>query len=218
MSNTAIVIGATGVVGHELVTQLAQAKHIDRVRSLTRRPVEYPPPLQERVDNHVIDFAQPAATADLFKGDLLFSCLGTTLKQAGSVAAQRQVDLEYQYECAALAAQQGVKHYFLVSSSGANRRSPFAYPKMKGELEHAVQQLPFTSITILQPSLLLGQRQDHRPAEVAAAKLLPILTRLPGLNKYRPITGAQVAERLVQESKHSSTGSKTISLEQIFTR
>jgi len=210
---TAIVVGGTGLVGRELVTQLAGAEYIKTVRSLTRRPIEYDNP---KIQNHVIDFDHITPHQSLFTGQLMFSCLGTTKKSAGSVAAQRRVDFDYQFACAELARQQGVRHYLLVSSSGANRHSPLAYPKMKGELEHAVKQLGFDRLTILQPSLLLGERDERRVGEEFAALLLPTLTKLPGLRKARPISGSQVAKRLVLESKTTQPGERVLSLEQIF--
>ena len=216
MTNTnkiAIVIGGTGVVGRELVQQLAAADFITEVGSLTRRPIEYS---DSKISNHVIDFDQLDQHADLFKGDLFFSCLGTTKKAAGSIAAQRRVDLDYQLDCAKLAKSNGVTHYLLVSSSGANRHSLLAYPKMKGQLEHGVKQLGFDRVTILQPSLLLGEREDSRLGEEIGAVVLPLLTLLPGLSKARPIRGDQVAQRMVEEAATNGAGVETLTLDQIF--
>ncbi|NND80968.1 MAG: NAD(P)H-binding protein [Gammaproteobacteria bacterium] len=213
MSKTAIVIGGTGVVGREVVEQLATAPHIDKVVSLARRSVENTSP---RVINHQIDFDNLAAHAQLFQGVFFFSCLGTTLKQAGSIEAQRRVDLDYQYQCAELAAAQGCAHYLLVSSSGANRHSPLAYSKMKGELEHRVKQLPFESVTIMQPSLLLGERSEKRTGEELAAAIMPALCKLPGLRKMRPIRGDEVARKMVAVSADPRGGVTTYSLDEIF--
>lgn len=201
------------MVGREAVNQLADADHIDKVINLTRRPVPHD---SAKVSNQVIDFENLPAHAGHFSGDMLFSCLGTTLKQAGSVRAQRKVDLDYQYECAKLAAEQGVNHYFLVSSSGANRHSPLAYPKMKGELEARVKELPFESVTIFQPSLLLGERDEQRLGEEIAAKILPTLCKLPGLRKMRPITGVQVARKMVAVSERPKAGVTTYALDELF--
>lgn len=209
----AVVIGGTGVVGRELILQLAQADHIKEIVSLTRRRVNYD---LNKVTNKVIEFENLDAFKTHFRGDLFFSCLGTTKKIAGSVMAQRRVDLDYQLECAAQAKQQGVQHCLLVSSSGANRHSWLAYPKMKGELEYAVKQLEFARLTILQPSLLLGHRDERRTGEDLAAVVLPLLTKLPGLGKARPISGVEVARRLVAESRESEPGLTTLTLDQIF--
>jgi len=213
MNKTAIVIGATGLIGKELVTQLSHAEHISKVISITRKAVEYS---SNNIDNHVVDFDDLGRVAILFKGDMLFSCLGTTAKQAGSIHAQRVVDLEYQYKAAELAASQGVTDYFLVSSSGANQRSLSAYFKMKGELEARVKKLNFQSVYIFQPSLLLGKRTKPRFAEGIASKFLPTLCQLPGLKRYRPIYGAQVAAKMVSVSRQPKGGITVIKLDDIF--
>src|SRR5690606_30813412 len=114
MPSTAIVLGATGLVGRTLVQQLTLAPHVDRLVSVTRRPVEYESP---QVVNRVVDFDHVDDFASVFDGHWLFSALGTTRKQAGSIDAQRIVDVDYQFNAAQLAAMNGVQHYLLVSSS-----------------------------------------------------------------------------------------------------
>ena len=198
MKQTAIVIGATGLVGRALVAQLAQSNEVERILTLTRRAVRYDSP---KVQNHVVDFADLSRYRELFQGDVLFSCLGTTLKQAGSIAAQRVVDVDYQFAAAQLAAQQGVRHYVLVSSSGADARSRNAYLQMKGELEQKISALPFERISIVQPSLLLGERPEHRVGEQLGAWLLPLICKIPGLQRYRPIRGEQVAAKMIRISQ-----------------
>lgn len=213
MEKTAIVTGATGLVGQSLVDQLAAADHISRIIMLTRRPVET---MSEKVQNHVIDFEQPEENVSLFKGDFLFSCLGTTRKKAGSVSAQRRVDLDYQYQIARLASEQGVGHYLLVSSSGANSGSRNAYLQMKGELEDKILALPFERISIFQPSLLLGNRPEFRLGEILGSRVLPALTKIPGLQRYRPIRGEQVAGKMVQVSRHPGQSREWFRLDEIF--
>ena len=213
MDQTAIVIGATGLVGSALVDQLSGAHHIARIITLTRRP---DPRNSEKVENHVVDFNRLADHADLLKGDLLFSCLGTTRKQAGSIQAQRRVDLDFQLEAAQRAAAQGTAHYLLVSSSGANARSKSPYLQMKGELEEKVMGLGFKRISIFQPSLLLGSRPETRFGETMGAWLLPLVCRLPGLRRYRPIRGGQVAARMVQVSQASGPPVERFALDQVF--
>jgi len=132
LDKTAIVIGATGLVGQALVDHLAEADHICKIITLTRTPAKHPSP---KVFNQVVDFEHLEDYAESFNADLLFSCLGTTLKQAGSLAAQRKVDLDYQFKAAQIAVNNGVEHYLLVSSSGANEESNSPYLKMKGVLE-----------------------------------------------------------------------------------
>ena len=127
MNNVAIIIGATGLVGSALVKKLAGAEHVEKIITLTRRPVNH---TSSNVENHVVNFDQLEDDTALFKGDFLFSCMGTTRSKAGSIAAQREVDLEYQFKAAQLAAQNGVPHYLLISSSGANDKSNNPYLKI----------------------------------------------------------------------------------------
>lgn len=139
MGKTAIVIGVTGLVGSALVDHLADADHSDKVIMFTRRPVKHS---SIKVFNQVVDFDSLEDFASLLSSDYLFSCLGTTRKQAGSIKAQRKIDLDYQFNAARLAADNGVHHYLLVSSSGADEKSSNPYLQMKGELEQRVQSLP----------------------------------------------------------------------------
>jgi uncharacterized protein YbjT (DUF2867 family) len=213
LSKTAIVLGATGLVGRSLVEQLARAAPIGRVVTITRRPAE---PLSTNVTNHVVDFERLDAYAALFAADYLFSSLGTTRRQAGSIEAQRQVDLEYQFAAAQLAARSGVGHYLLVSSTGANAGSSNPYLKMKGELEQRVLQLPFERISIFQPSVLAGRRAHARAAEQLGGFMLHGLRFIPGLRRYRPIRGEQVAEKMIAVGLSPGPSRQWLRLDEVF--
>ena len=213
MDNVALVVGATGLVGRALTDKLGRAGHIKAVVTLTRRPA---PHVSSKVSNHIVDFDRLEDDAALFQAELLFSCLGTTRRQAGSIDARRKVDLDYQYRVARLAAEHGVRHYLLVSSSGANAESRNPYLQMKGELERKVQKLPFERISIFQPSLLLGKRPELRLAEKLGSLLLPILCILPGLRRYRPIRGEAVAAKMVQVSRQPGPPREWFRLDEIF--
>lgn len=213
MNKTAIVIGATGLVGRALVDQLVDAVHIGKVVTLTRRPAEHS---SSKVFNHVVDFDYLEKYSELFDGDILFSCLGTTRKQAGSIAAQRVVDLDYQYTAAKIASKKGVNHYLLVSSSGANEQSKSPYLKMKGELEEKVKVLSFKRISLFQPSLLIGQRAEFRVAEKIGSWLMVTLCTLPWLRRFRPITGEQVAAKMALESQQSDPSMVVLRLDELF--
>ena len=210
---TAIVLGSTGLVGRNLVKILSHCSEIDKVVAISRRHVDYS---SSKVVNRVIDFENLNDYSDVLKGDLLFSCLGTTLKQAGSVAAQRVVDLNYQLRVAQIAAKNDIGHYLLVSSSGANSNSKSAYFKMKGELEDAVKTLGFKRVSIFQPSLLLGERDHFRLGEVIGAFIMPALTAIPGLKRYKPIEGKQVAEKMLQVSLSAGDKLETFTLDAVF--
>lgn len=214
MGKTAIVIGATGLVGRALTDQLTDAPHISRVVTLTRRSAHHSSP---KICNNVVNFDRLKDHASLFEADIMFSCLGTTRSKAGSIDAQRRVDLDYQYEAAQLAVGNGVRHYLLVSSSRAHADSGNAYLKMKGELEKRVQTLPFERISIFQPSLLTGPRPELRMGEKTLSRILPAICIIPGLRRFRPIRGEQVAAKMVQVSQLPGKPLEWFVLDEIFT-
>ena len=207
------VLGSTGLVGRVLVDQLADCEGVCHVTAITRRATSWSSP---KVQVKVIDFDEMAENADVFDVDAVFLCLGTTLSQAGSIAAQRRVDVDYQYEAAQLAHERGVPHVLLVSSSGANARSLSPYLAMKGELEERLEALNFQHLTILQPSLLLGERDRPRFAEGIGAAVLPWVCRLPVLTRFRPIEGEVVARRLLQEALAPRSGVTRLRLDEVF--
>jgi len=213
MGKIAIVIGATGLVGRTLVDHLAEADHIGKIITLTRRSAKHP---SSKVVNHVVDFEYLDDYAESFNANIFFSCLGTTVKQAGSITAQRKVDLDYQFKAAQLASNNGVEHYLLVSSSAANEQSNSAYLKMKGELEQRIKLLPFKRISIFQPSLLLGQRADFRLGEKVGSWMMNALCLVPWLQRFRPITGEQVAAKMVLVSQQPGQSVELFRLDDIF--
>lgn len=209
----AVVLGATGLIGTSLIRQLADQTGCTAVTSLGRR--QHFADLA-KVDEQIIDFDNLSAHAAHITGDVLFSTLGTTKAQAGSIAAQKIVDVDYQLNVAKIAAENKVPHYVLVSSSGANAASSNPYLKMKGELEDAVKQLPFQRISILQPSLLRGPRQPARTGEIIGQIIMPLFTWLPGLRKYRPIHCDVVAQKMWRVFQDQTQAVATYRLDEIF--
>lgn len=207
------MLGATGLVGKSLVDRLAKETGFEKVVAVTRRPIKYTSP---KIVNEVINFNRIEEYKDIFQGDVFFSCLGTTAKQAGSIENQRKVDFDYQYKAAKISSENHVNHYVLVSSSGANSQSNNAYLLMKGELEKSISLLLFKQITILQPSLLKGERDTFRLGETIGNTLLPILCKLPFLKRYRPISGDEVAAKMVAVSLTSGNGKEVYQLDEIF--
>ncbi|MDE3272523.1 NAD-dependent epimerase/dehydratase family protein [Pseudoalteromonas sp. G4] len=213
MSKKAIVIGATGLVGNELVKLLCKTNDISEVVVIARRELVFN---HAKLKCHIVDFEKLAEHSHLFKGDVLFSCLGTTKKKAKTIEAQRRVDLNYQYLIAEMAANNNIQDYLLVSSSGANSNSRSPYLKMKGELEEKVKALCFKRISILQPSLLLGKRQEFRIIETLASVILPTLCKLPWLKRYRPISGQQVAHKLLDVYQNQTEHQAIYTLDELF--
>ena len=230
MKKTALVIGATGLIGRALVDELLSQDTIGKVITLTRRPLIVDRSSSGGKDrsnkcifeNYPIDFSKLEHYQEYFQQvDMFFSCLGTTKKAAGTIKKQKLVDLDYQYKAAEIAYYAGVEHYYLVSSSGASTRSLSPYLKMKGELENKVMALGFKRFVIFRPSLLLGERTEKRSGEFFAGKVMPLLSYIPILNKYRPIRGIEVAKKMAmvanQDIKREYVQSvKFYTLDEIF--
>lgn len=196
-NRTALVIGATGLVGGLLLEKLLREERYSEVHVIARRelPLQHP-----KLKVHLGDFDRLVELAPFFKVQDVFCCLGTTLKKAGSKAAFVRVDYSYVFKSAQLAAQQGAEKFLLVSSTGADARSSFFYPRVKGETEQAVATLPFREVHIFRPSILAGARQEHRLGEKIGLSLLrPVGPLLVGpLKRMRPVAADKVAEALLQ--------------------
>lgn len=215
MGKTAIIIGATGLVGGHLLRELLNDNHYSSVKVFGRRSAGIS---HTKLKEFIIDFESIEDVKSEIKGNVLFSCLGTTLKQAGSKAMQYMVDYTYQFEFAKIAAENGIKDYILVSSTGANAKSMFFYPRIKGKLEEDVIELSFNTVRLIQPSLLIGSREKRRVMEDLSAKILPTVIKIiPSLRKYRGIEGAIVAKAMVNISKqHFDKRVETFHLDTLF--
>ncbi|NCB68938.1 MAG: NAD-dependent epimerase/dehydratase family protein [Bacteroidia bacterium] len=209
--HTALVIGSTGMVGRELIKQLCESSEFEQVISFVRRSSGFS---HSKLQEHVVNFDQPESWKELLKGDVLFSCMGTTLAAAGSKASQYKVDYTYQYETARMAAENNVPVYVLVSSTGANANSALFYPKIKGQLDEAVQKLGFKSVQILRPGQLYGERQQKRSAELFAVKMMFAMNSLGIFKKYKPIHASEVAKAMISAAKR--TGSNIFTLDELF--
>src|SRR5262249_6245579 len=138
----------------------------------------------------------------------VFCCLGTTIKVAGSQAAFKKVDYEYPATVAHLAHQQGAKQFLIVTAMGANKSSMIFYNRVKGEVEEAVKKIPFQAIHIFQPSLLLGERKEHRAGEKMGEFFMGLTSALfiGPLKKYKAIEGRAVAGAMVKCANENSKG------------
>ena len=198
---TAVVAGATGLVGQALVDRLAESDRYDRVVALVRRagPTWESPAVQAvRVDyEHLERTPLPFADADVY------CALGTTIGAAGSRAAFRRVDVTYVVRLAVMAQAGGAAAFGLVSAESAHVDSLFFYGRCKGEAEAGVASVGLPSVTIARPSLLLGERETERRGERWAARVLrpldrALATRVAGpLRRLRPIEADAVAAALV---------------------
>lgn len=211
--STALVIGSTGLVGKQLVELLLADARFERVVSFVRRPAGGTHP---KLEEHVVDFRTPEAWADTVKGDVLFSALGTTIKQAGTKEAQYEVDYTFQFRTAQAAAKNGVPAYVLVSSTSANPGSSVFYSRIKGELERDTQKLGFTSMTYLQPGLLGGAREKPRAGERFAETVLSVIGWLPGLMNVKTIQGRTVAKAAIAAWDNHTPGVTVLKNKELF--
>lgn len=208
----ALVIGATGATGKDLVNKLLEDKDFQEVHAFVRRPLNIK---NEKLKAHVVDFEKPEEWKDLVKGDVAFSCLGTTLKDAGSKDAQRKVDFDYQYQFAKNAKENEVEDYILVSSYGANPNSKIFYSRMKGELEKEVKNLHFNKMTIFQPGML-ERKDSERTGEVLGGKIIKFANKLGICESQKPLPTDVLAQAMVNSSKIKSYGYSKIKLGSIF--
>ena len=211
---TAIVIGATGATGSALVTQLLEDSRFKSVVVFSRRALSI---THAKLTCHIVDFDNPQLWADLVKGDVLFSALATTLKQAGSQKEQYKIDYTYQYQTAETAAANGVEAYVLVSAMGANENSMLFYPRIKGQLDKAVASLPFKQIHIFRPGFLLRQPDKIRPMEKLGIAIIHGFNKL-GLFKSQKALPVEVLAQKMRDVlfKPTTTNFQVYSLDSIF--
>ena len=208
----ALIIGATGATGKDLVTQLLADDTYSQVHCFVRKPLTL---THLKLHTHVVDFETPEAWADLLRGDVAFSCLGTTLAVAGSKEAQWRVDYDYQYNFAELCHNNGVPTFVLISAAGAKAQSKLFYNRMKGQLEDAIKALGFPSLFIFQPSVLVRKGSD-RKGEQLGLKMIVFLNKLGLFKRYRPMPTDILAQRIRKEVATAAKGVHTFTLDEIF--
>ena len=202
----AVLIGATGAVGKDLLQALLEDARYTEVVAFARRArgVQH-----EKLREHTIDFDAPATWQELVKGDVLFSTLGTSLKQAGSKEAQRHIDYDYQLTFAKAARANGVKSLVLLSSIGANSKSSIFYLRLKGELDDAVQCLGFDSLSIVRPPSLI-RAKSKRFGETASVKFLQAANAIGLAKRLAPMETAVVARSMAALGLDSASGTRII--------
>lgn len=193
-----LLVGATGLVGGEILRLLEHDPLVSRIVVLARRPLLEPP---SKAEVHVVDFERLREYEPLFAVDQVFCALGTTIKAAGSRKAFRHVDYDYALQVSKLGASAGAHHLLLVSAMGADAHSRIFYNRVKGELEDAIRGLPYRGITIVRPSLLLGRRHELRLGEAVGQRLGFLFPP-----SYRPVQAHRVALALVEAAHADAHG------------
>lgn len=200
--NTALIAGSTGLIGKHLLTLLLESNRYDLVKAIARRPLELKhPKLEVILADHksLIDVESRLEALDVF------CCLGTTIKVARTKAAFEEVDLQYPSLLATLTRAKGANQFAFVSALGADKNSIFYYNQVKGKAEEAIQKMSFTTTHIYRPSLLLGKRAEHRPAEEAAKVVYKALDFIIPA-KYKGIEGNAVANAMLHFAAKEKPG------------
>ena len=211
---TAIISGASGLVGEQLLTQLLDDQTYEKVIAVVRKPLDLK---HKKLIQQVIDFGKlPAAVAGI-NADHGYCCLGTTIKKAGTKDNQYIIDHDYVVEFARGCHTAGVRRFAVVSSIGANPESANFYLRTKGKMERDVKLIPFDGIYILQPSMLLGERKEYRAGEKAGIALMKIMNPLMvgKFKKYKGIHALKVAKCMISQIQSSGNGVKVIQSDKI---
>ena len=197
---TALIAGASGLVGGECLRRLLASENYSKVTLVTRRSLGAAtkhPKLREIV----VDFARLDSVGDDLRADHVFCALGTTIRKAGSQEKFREVDFEYPRNLAQLTRAHGARHFSLVSALGASSKSGVFYSRVKGELEDAVRAMGWPSLCLLRPSVIAGNRQESRPLE----RLGEVMLRF-GPATYRPVAASRIAAAMIATAQREPHG------------
>jgi len=212
---TALIIGSTGLIGSQLLDLLLESQEYDKVITFVKRDsgIQHP-----KLKQHIIDFDKPETYKELVVGDDFFCSIGTTIKKAGSQNAFRKVDFEYPKQFASLAQQNKVKQFLIITSLGADANSSNFYLKTKGEIQDFLKNCAFESISILQPSLLLGNRTEFRLGEKMGVYLMKLFSFLfiGNLKKYKAIQSEAVAKAMFIIAQKNYKGFQIIESDSIL--
>jgi uncharacterized protein YbjT (DUF2867 family) len=198
----ALIAGATGLIGKQLLDILLSDPEYHHVKAITRKPIDTTHP---KLENVVIDFKDIRAEPDRLTADTVFCCLGTTMRKAGSKEVFRTVDFEYPLHLAEVTYQRGAKQFLLVSALGADAESSIYYNRVKGEVEDAIANVGFEEYHIFRPSLLLGPRQEQRSGEDAAKVFYKVFSFLIPA-KYKAIESVKVARAMAHFARKEESG------------
>jgi uncharacterized protein YbjT (DUF2867 family) len=197
---TAVLAGATGLVGGECLRQLLASPRYERVVVVTRRELD-PGLRHDKLREVVVDFAQLGDAKPRLRGDHVFCALGSTIRKAGSQQRFREVDYEYPLRLAQLTLRNGARHFSVVSALGASRSSPFFYSRVKGEMEEGLRQMGWPSLAVLRPSVISGERAESRPLERLGEHLLRFAPAT-----WRPVAASDIAATMIATALREPPG------------
>lgn len=208
----ALLIGATGATGKDLLELLLKDDTFHQVDIFVRRDMGFQ---HKKLKIHVIDFDKPEQWKHLVQGDVLFSCMGTTLKAAGSKEAQWKIDYDYQFQFAKTARENNVNNYVLVSAGYSSPNSLFYYSRMKGQLEEAVKALGFSKLVIFNPPVLIRKNSD-RTLEVIGLKAIQFFNKVGFFRSQKPLPTEVLAQAMINSVKIKDNAFFTIEGKEIW--
>jgi uncharacterized protein YbjT (DUF2867 family) len=208
----AIIAGATGLIGSQLLDILLAGGDYDEVLIIVRKKLNI---AHTKLTQLVIDFDALADHSSSISGDVIFSCLGTTKSKTPDTGTYYKIDHDYPLQLAKMALQNGIKQFHLVSAVGANPDSKTFYIRMKGETERDISALDLPSVFIYEPSMLTGRNKEKRFVEMFFEGLFTFIN--PLLNgkwkKYRSVSGATVAKAMYDQSLKNEPGKWVVHFE-----
>lgn len=213
---SALIVGATGLVGSELLKYILHQIGYDTVKVLTRKKINLN---HSKLEQVIIDFNNLEYYKEHFQVNDVYCCLGTTIKKAGSQEEFKKVDFEFPLEIAKIARANEVEKFLIITAMGADKNSKIFYNKVKGEIEEEIKKLGFPTVQIFRPSLLLGNRKDFRLGEKIATIISPFFSFLliGSLRKYKPIKAKDVAKAMYHAGQMNTVGYNIYMSDQILT-
>lgn len=215
MGYKAIIVGASGLVGSNLLPILLNHAEYDEVLVLVRKELGLK---HKKLTQLVVNFDELQKHAQSLTGDVVFSCLGTTKANTPDPSLYRKIDHDYPLQIAQLAKANGVEQFHVVSAVGANAQSSQFYIKLKGDLEEGLKAVGFNGLHIYQPSMLYGGRKERRPLENLFVGIFKVIDPLfmGALRKYRSITADKIANAMFNNSLKATPGTHTYTFDQII--
>lgn len=215
IKKTALIAGASGLVGNELLRILLEANDYEKIKIFTRNRLNLE---HSKLEQIVVDYDNLDQYKDYLNVNDVFCCLGTTIKKAGTQEAFMRVDYEYPLEIARLSRESGIDKFLIITAMGANKNSKIFYNRVKGEVEEELTKIHFPSLIIFRPSLLLGNRKEFRLGEKIASVLSPLFSfALTGsLRKYKPIQARDVAMAMYVSAQRKNLGNRIIQSDEIY--
>jgi uncharacterized protein YbjT (DUF2867 family) len=204
---TALILGGTGLVGHQLAQLLISDERFEKVEMLNRRELDY--------RTHVVDFSNLEILPLNTKVDILFIAFGTTIKKAGSQAKQIEIDVNIPTRVMQLAKEYGIEKCVLISSLGVSLKSPFFYSRMKAQLDENARKIGFEQLILIKPSMLDGNRKEKRIGEKLSISIGNAIGMTGLINKYKPVETINVAKCMIQSIIELPSGTHEIASDQI---